>query len=55
MKNKTLLKALSTLLAVVMVLCSAPLSGFTGINLPDLFSLKAEAEEYTEGNNYYII
>lgn len=55
MKNKTLLKALSTLLAVVMVLCSAPLSGFTGINLPDLFSLKAEAEEYTEGNFYYRI
>ena len=47
MKNETLLKILSTILAVVMVLCSAPLSAFTGIELPDLFSVKAEA--YTEG------
>ena len=46
MKNKALLKILSTILAVVMVLCSAPLSGFTGIELPDLFSVKAEAKEY---------
>ena len=53
MKNKTLLKTLSTILAVLMLLCSAPLSGFVGIELPDLFSLKAEA--YTEGNFTYSV
>ncbi len=53
MKNKSLLKILSTFLAVVMVLGSAPLSGFVGIELPDLFSLKAGA--YTEGNFTYSV
>lgn len=43
MKNKTLSKLLSVFLAVVMVLCSAPLSGFVGLELPELFSVKAEA------------
>ena len=47
MKTKKLMKALSVFLAVAMLLCSAPLSGFTGIELPDLFSLKAGAEETT--------
>lgn len=54
MKNKTLLKTLSTILAVLMLLCSAPLSGFVGIELPDLFSVKAEAY-YTEGNFTYSV
>ena len=53
MKNKILLKTLSTFLAVLILLCSAPLSGFVGIELPDLFSLKAEA--YTEGNFTYSV
>ena len=55
MQNKTLLKILSAFLAVVMVLLSVPLSGFVGIELPDLFTLKAEAEEYTEGNFIYSV
>ncbi len=55
MKTKKLMKALSVFLAVAMLICSAPLSGFTGIELPDLFSLKAEAEEYTEGDFTYSV
>ena len=55
MKNKTIMKALSVFFAVIMVLCSTPLSGFVGIELPDLFSLKAEAEEYKEGNFTYSV
>ena len=47
MKNKTLMKAISAFLAVTIVLCSAPLSGITGIELPDLFSVKAEAATYS--------
>ncbi len=50
MKNKSLMKALSALLAVVVVFCSAPLSGFVGIKFPELklpdwldFGVKAEA------------
>ena len=47
MKNKMLSKILSVFLAVAMVLGSAPLSGFTGIEFPDLFSVEAEAETYS--------
>ncbi len=47
MKNKTLMKALSALLAVVMVLCSAPLSGFVGLELPELFGVNASAATYS--------
>lgn len=48
MKNKTLMKTLSALLAVVMVICSAPLSGFVGLDsLFGLFSIKASAEIYS--------
>ncbi len=52
MKNKTLMKTLSALLAVVMVLCSAPLSGFVGLEFPEIklpkwtlydFGIKADA------------
>ena len=62
MKNKTLMKTLSAILAVVMVLCSAPLSGFVGMKIPELklpewnlfdFSLKSEA--ITSGIYYYTI
>ncbi|MBO5421849.1 MAG: leucine-rich repeat protein [Clostridia bacterium] len=41
---KKLNKFLATVLAVVMVLTAAPLSGFVGIELPNLFSLLASAE-----------
>ncbi len=41
---KKLNKFLATVLAVVMVLTAAPLSGFIGIELPNLFSLLASAE-----------
>ena len=51
MKNKTLMKTLSVLLAVVMVICSAPLSGFVGLKFPEiklpewnLFDFGVEAE-----------
>ncbi len=53
MKNKTLMKTLSAFLAVVMVICSAPLSGFVGLDLPDwldfgkLFGVEAEAASYS--------
>ncbi|MBE6755451.1 MAG: hypothetical protein E7555_03200 [Ruminococcaceae bacterium] len=36
MKNKSFMKILSALLAVVMVLCSAPLSGFVGLKFPEI-------------------
>ncbi len=63
MKNKTLIKTLSAFLAVVMLLCSAPLSGFVGLKFPELnlpewfdFSMKAEAAtEYTSGIYTYTI
>ena len=54
MNNKPLMKTLSALLAVVMVICSAPLSGLVGLKFPELklpewklfdFDVKAEAEE----------
>ncbi len=43
--KKTFKKAISVLLIAVMVLCSAPLAGFVGIELPEfnLFNTKAEA------------
>ena len=56
MKNKTLVKFLSAILAVVMVLCSAPLSGFVGLKFPDVklpywnlfdFAVDAEAATYS--------
>ncbi len=54
MKNKTLTKTLSAILAVVMVFCSAPLSGFVGLKFPELkmpdwfdFTIKASAETYS--------
>ncbi|MBQ2828096.1 MAG: leucine-rich repeat protein [Clostridia bacterium] len=53
MKNKTLMKTLSAILAVVMVLCSAPLSGLTGLDSTLLVNVKANA--CTEGNFYYKI
>ncbi len=52
MKNKTLMKTLSAFLAVVMLICSAPLSGFVGLELPDwldfskIFGVEAEAAFY---------
>lgn len=54
MKNKSFMKILSALLAVVMVLCSAPLSGFMGVSLFEMFSLKAEAYQ-KEGNFEYSV
>ena len=53
MKNRTLSKILSVFLAVTIIFGSAPLSGFSGIEFPDLFSVKAEA--YTEGNFNYSV
>ena len=56
MKNKTLMKTLSALLAVAMVLCSAPLSGFVGLKFPEInlpqwnlfdFSVEADAATYS--------
>ena len=53
MKNKTLIKFLSTFLAVAMVIGSAPLSGFVGLKLPDwldfskIFGVEAEATTYS--------
>ena len=47
MKNKTLSKILSAFLAVVMVLCAAPLNGFVGIELPELFSIEVSAVTYS--------
>ncbi len=56
MKNKTLMKTLSALLSVIMVLCSAPLSGFVGLKFPGIklpewnlfdFSVLAEAKTYS--------
>ena len=57
MKNKTLMKTLSAFLAVVMVICSAPLSGFVGlkfpeIKLPGLFDFGVEAEAYYTENGF---
>ena len=52
MKN-ILKKTLVIFLAVVVTIGIAPLSGFTGIELSDLFSVKAEA--YTEGNFTYSV
>lgn len=43
MKNKSFMKILSALLAVVMVLCAAPLNGFVGLELPEVFSIEASA------------
>ena len=51
--KKTFKKAISVLLIAVMVLCTAPLSGFVGLELPGIgglgeladFALKAKAEE----------
>ena len=53
MKNKTLMKTLSAFLAVVMAICSAPLSGFVGLDLPDwldfgkIFGVEAAAATYS--------
>ena len=53
MKNKSFMKILSAFLAVVMVICSAPLSGFVGLDLPDwldfskIFGVEAEAATYS--------
>ena len=64
MKNKTLTKFLSAILAVVIVLCAAPLSGFVGLKFPDIklpdwnlfdFGVDAEAATYSGscGENVY--
>ncbi len=52
---KTFKKALAVFMCVVMVLCSAPLSGFAGLDLPSLFDFKAEAASYSGscGDNVY--
>lgn len=59
MKNKTLMKTLSAFLAVVMVICSAPLSGFVGLELPDWLDFSkifgVEAEALTSGIYTYEI
>ncbi len=47
MKNKPLMKTLSAILAVVMFLCSAPLDGFAGLELPDWFGINASAATYS--------
>ena len=54
--KKRILRILSSLIVVVMIVGSAPLSGFVGLNLPnwaDLFTLKADAatESGTCGDN----
>ena len=43
--KKTAKKLISLLLVVVMVICAAPLSGFVGIKLPDLFGFISKALE----------
>lgn len=42
MKN-TMKRILAVAICVVMTLIAAPLSGSVGLDLPDLFNLKAEA------------
>ncbi len=47
-------KMISVLLVAVMLVCSAPLSGFVGLELPrlgDLFGVEAEAASYKCGDN----
>lgn len=44
---KKIKRLLATLMAVVMVITAAPLSGFVGLELPDLFNLFASAATYS--------
>ena len=55
MKN-TMKRILAVAICVVMTLTAAPLGGFAGLNLSDLFSIKASALDVPEcpyGDNYY--
>lgn len=44
---KKIKRLLATLMAVVMILTAAPLSGFVGLELPDLFNIFASAATYS--------
>ncbi len=44
---KTFKKALAVVMCVVLTLTAAPLSGFVGLKLPNLFDFKAEAATYS--------
>ena len=45
--KRTFKKAISVFLVVAMLLCAAPLNGFVGLELPNLFDFKAEAATYS--------
>lgn len=55
--KKTIKRILAVTMCVLMTLTAAPLSGLAGLDLPDLFSLKAEAtngiSECPYGKEYY--
>ena len=48
--KKKIMKALSVMLAVVLTLTAAPLSGFVGLELPDWLDVSIEASAETSGS-----